>query len=325
MRYGGLLLVLSMAFLAGCATRPSREGVMSKELPLTLDDLVDIRDGEKFHENVLEEYALYDSPKLEGYLNKITASIAAIAVRPNMPYRVFLLDDDEVNAFGGPGGYIYITRGMLNFVESEGEVAAIISHEIAHISTGEYSTIPQISKGKKAYDLLLRGTELAKDSIGTYGTAANYALKGMRKAGPILQHRFSQDQEVAADEQAFVYMMNAGYDPRGLQSFNDRLARIEIDEVSKFVHFMNVHPPFPARREIIYREVSRVDFQSGKIEFHQDMLSEMRRMPDVVKLPDTVIFEPTLGAHPGSPLQMSEVAEAKGNKLAPQRKRYSWF
>jgi len=192
------LIFLSIFILAGCVSTggnkpPSRSGVMSKELPLTLVDLAEIRKGEKNNiEVVMEEYSLYESPKLLTYLNAITASIAEVSMRPHLPYHVVLLDSDEVNIFGGPGGYIYITRGLLHFVESESEIAGIIAHEVSHIAAREYAEVlpKKESKKRKLYNALLKGSEIARDSVGTYGTVFNYGLRGLEKAAPLLSKRF---------------------------------------------------------------------------------------------------------------------------------------
>lgn len=318
------LIVLSILILAGCARhRASRGGVISQELPLTLDDLAEIRAGEENHKKVLEQYWIYQSPKLETYANAVTASIAEVSTRPHLPYHVEFLDDDEVNIFGGPGGYIYITRGMMNFVESESELAGIIAHEIGHISHHEYSVIPHQSKVKVVYSGLLKGSELAKDSIGTYGTAANYGLKGLAKAAPIVTGKFSEDLEIEADESAVKYLTAAGYDPQGYQKFIDRLSRVEMADVGRFVNYMNTHPPFQSRRTILNQRVAAAAVDTAKIEFKQDKLNEVRQT--TVNAPTSIIFEPAFGVHHVDPMEVQQAEHGKDEKLPAPRKRWGWF
>lgn len=317
------LILLSILFVIGCASRPSRKGVISQELPLTLQDLAEIKAGEKNYEEVLEEYRVFPSPKLEAYVNTIAANVAAVSTRPHLPYHVVFLDDDEVNVFGGPGGYIYMTRGLLNFVESESELAGILAHEIGHISHYEYSNIPQHTRIKFIYSNLMKGSEMAKDSIGTYGTAMHYGLKGIGKAAPVIARRFSDDQEIHADEKAVEYMLAAGYDPRGFQKFIDRLSRVEMGDVNRFVLLMNTHPPFQDRRAVLKNRVDDINFESGKIEFKKDTLGEVRQI--AVNASDSIVFEPEAGVARSSPFEFQEVQPAKDEKVSPPRKRWGWF
>lgn len=312
--------------LMGCAARVSRKGVLSRELPITLSDIAEIHAGEQNHKKVLEEYYLYENPKLQAYVNTITASIAAVSTRPYLPYHVFLLDNSNVNIFGGPGGYIYITRGLFNFVESEPELAGVIAHEIGHISHRDYSNIPQHERMKQVYGLLLKGSEAAKSSIGTYGTAANQGLKGIGKVAPYIDRQFGNDAEVVADEQAVKFMMQAGYDPREYQKFVERISRVEIQDVSRFVTLLNTHPPFPARRTLLNTRSGNLDFEKGKIEFKKDTLNEVRQMAVNAPPPSSVLFTPQLGVHNTAPLGVTPVQPSgEGEKSFFVRKRWGWF
>jgi len=316
------LISLSILVLAGCATRPSRHGIISRELPLTIDDLAEIRAGEQNYKKVLEEYRLFNSPKLQAYANAVAAGIAEVSTRPHLPYQVVILDDEDVNIFGGPGGYIFITRGFFNFIESETELAGAVAHEIGHIAAYEYAGIPHISKMQRVYSGLLKGSELAKDSVGTYGTALHYGVKGVGKAAPYFGRRFGQDQEVTADEKALEYLLKAGYDPNGFAKLVDRLSKVPMEDVGRFVIFMNTHPPFQARREILASRLQGLDYDPAKIEFKKDLLNEVRQI--AINAPDSILFEPQLGVHRTEPADL-EALHAKDEKLAPVRKRWEWF
>ena len=316
------VVVLSVLLAAGCATRPCRDGIISEELPLTLDDLSEIREGEKNHELILQEYTLFESPNLETYVNTVAANIAAVSTRPHLPYKVILLDDDDVNIFGGPGGHIYMTRGMVNFVESEAELAGMLAHEIGHISAYEYANIPQLSRLKQLHTALLKGSEIARDSIGTYGTAFHYGMKGIDRAAPIIAQRYGNDQEVEADKKAIEYLLAAGYDPRGLESFADRLAKVQMQDVGRFVILLNTHPPFQVRRDRLTEKVSDLDLNEGEIEFQKDTLNEVRQL--AVNSSDSIIFEPKTGVHRVSESEVMPIDREKFNSISP-RKRDGWL
>ncbi|HXV28460.1 MAG TPA: M48 family metalloprotease [bacterium] len=322
--YASLIIILTILMSTGCVHKVSRKGVLSEELPITVSDIGEIRQGEQNHENVLKQYALYKNPRLEAYLNEIASDLAEVSIRPTLPYRVFILDIDEVNVFGGPGGYIYITRGLLNFVLSEGEIAGVIAHEIAHISVRDYTDYEHYRKIKMAYMGLLKGTEIAKSAIGTYGTAANFGVKAMGRAAPYVARQFDKDAEIIADEKAVEYLLTARYDPRAFQQFVERLARVEIEDVSRFVNLMNAHPPFRERREILQEIIQEINFEDGKIEFRKNAYAEASQQ-EPVQQTDSILFEPELGIRRIDPMEMSQLNREKEQKLMPIRKRMEFF
>ncbi len=323
--YAWLLILLSMTFFSGCAQHISRKGVMSEKLPLTVGDFAEILKGAENHEKVLEEYPLYKNPKLEIYLNKIAGDLAGVSIRPKLPYRVYVLDVDQVNVFGGPGGYIYITLGFLNFVRSEAELAGVIAHEIAHISVRDYLDVPHYKKMKLAYQGLLKGTELARSSIGTYGTAANAAVKGIGRAAPYFARHFSSDAEVVADEKAVEYLWKAHYDPRAYQQLVERLAQVEMTDLSRFMDLINTHPPFKERREMLQDQIEELKFEGGSIEFRTDTFYEIHQ-PDPAKLPpSSILFEPQLGVRRIDPMEMGQLQREREEKFTPLRKRMELF
>lgn len=322
-RCGILLLIL---LCAGCAHGVTRKGLISEQLPLTVDDLSEIRAGEQNHERVLWEYRLYESPKLEQYCTAIAKTIGDVTTRPNLPYHVVLLDDPEVNIFGGPGGYIYITRGVFDFVESESELAAAIAHEIVHVANFDYSNIPQVSRMKKAYGLMLQGSELAKSSIGTYGTAANYGLKGIGKAAPAIGRRFGHDQEIVTDKRALEALIAAGYDPHGYIKFVDKLSRVSMEDIGRFANLMNAHPPFADRRGLLEEKVSKLRLDRSGITFKRDTLSEVRQATVNQAVPSSsgsLLFAPESMREP-SPA-MNQPSQDKEDRFSGHRKRWAWF
>ncbi len=315
-------ICLGLVFLAGCAHNPTRNGVLSQDLPLTLDDLSEIRAGEKNHEKVLWEYRVYKSPKLEKYCNGLAAHLAAVSTRPHLPYHVVLLDHNEVNIFGGPGGYIYITRGFFDFVQSESELAGAIAHEITHVANYEYSNIPHVSKAKSVYDVLLKGTDIVQNTgmAGPYGKAANMGMRGLGKAAPVIAKRFTEDQEVATDGKAIDALVKAGYDPHGYANFVERLAHVGMEDVGRFVILLNTHPPFQDRRNILQQKIQNIPVEKGDVSLNPDLLTESRQ--ETIDAPDSIVFQPQFGNRDAS-LDVQQMEKDKQEKFAPDRKRLS--
>lgn len=336
-----LFFLLSMGvILSGCAAHnhASRKGIISPELPLTVDDLGEIKEGEANHKRVLWQYKIYSRPHLQKYCNEIAAEIAQVSTRPHLPYHVTLLDSEEVNIFGGPGGYIYMTKGLFQYIESEGELAGLLAHEITHVANYEYSNIPHLSKVKRVYGLMLQGSEIVQNTgaAGVYGKAANMGIKGLGKAAPVLGRKFTSDQEVATDEKAIDSLMKAGYDPREYQAFIERLARVNMDDVARFVGLLNTHPPFEERRKILAERIRDLKLERSKVEFKKDLLGEIRREETSVseafarqpaEPSKSIVFQPKFKMVTDQPPIESLTPVKQQSKMSPDRKRFSaaWF
>ncbi|MEQ1555916.1 MAG: M48 family metalloprotease, partial [Gallionella sp.] len=127
-RYGLLWLLLSL--LAGCAQYPVTGGadfvMMSENQELEAGRAADVE--------VRKQYLVYADEALQNYVNRVGQKLAAHSHRPNLSYHFTVLDSTEINAFALPGGYVYITRGILAYLNSEAELAAVLGHEIGHVT-----------------------------------------------------------------------------------------------------------------------------------------------------------------------------------------------
>ncbi len=335
-----MMIVMGVWVLPGCAShnRASRSGIISQELPLTVDDLSEIKEGEANHKRVMWQYNVYKNKKLQTYCDLIAAEIAEVSTRPHLPYHVTLLDTEEVNIFGGPGGYIYITKGMFKYLKSEGELAGILAHEITHVANYEYSNIPHLTKVKRAYGLMLAGSELVKNTgmAGPYGSATNMVLSEGGKRAPMVFKRFTADQEVATDEKAIESLARAGYDPHDYQDFVERLSKVNMDEVARFVLLMNSHPPFEQRRKILDGRVRSTKF-TKEVQLKEELVFDFTKftevpppapaapLPPPAETAKSIIFQPKFRAVTDqSPVIEPVTAPKQENKI---RKRMStaWF
>lgn len=332
-----LVLVVLFLFAIGCASRnrANRDGIMSSELPITVDDLTEIKEGELNHKRILWQYKIYPNTRLQEYCDLILDKIAEVSPRPNLPYHVILLDTPEVNFFGGPGGYIYITKGLFETIRTEGELAGLMAHEVSHVAQYDYSTIPQASKVKTVYNVVLAGSELVKNSgaAGTFGSAANLGISEVGKRAPVVFRRFTADQEVETDERAIDVLVRAGYDPREFEQFIERLARVPIDEVARYVALMNSHPPFESRRKILTKRVSRAPKSNfSLIAFQRTSLLDVQSpvkvdVPEMATAPKpakSIVFE--FRSVEEGPTPEPATSSKQENKIN-ERKRFgsAWF
>ncbi|MFZ2908390.1 MAG: M48 family metalloprotease, partial [Candidatus Desulfobacillus denitrificans] len=126
------LIPLLIVLLAGCATVTNP--VTGQREVTVMDERSEIAEGKKAHEEVLQEYGVYANPRVQAYVNELGQRLAKQSHRRNLEWHFTVLDSPEVNAFALPGGYVYVTRGLLAYMESEADLAGVIGHEIGHVS-----------------------------------------------------------------------------------------------------------------------------------------------------------------------------------------------
>jgi predicted Zn-dependent protease len=174
---------------------------------------------------ITSTYPLYRNSRLTDYLNLIGQTIALHTDKPTTfgGYHFALLDSPEINAFACPGGIILITRGMLDSVKSEDELAAVLAHEIGHIIHRDGIAAIQSSRWSEA--LMVIGSNAARE----FGPKQTAQLVSLFEGSiddvfkTLVVNGYGRDQEKAADVAALGYLAAAGYDPRGLTGYLRRL------------------------------------------------------------------------------------------------------
>ena len=158
-------------------------------------------------------------PKVQAYVERLGKGLAAKSERPDLPWSFKVVDDPTVNAFALPGGYIYVTRGIMTHLRSEAELVAVLGHEIGHV-TGRHSA-SQMSKQQLAMGGLIVGMAVEPE-LQRFGGLAQQALG-------LLFLKFGRDDENQADELGLRYMARAGLrspgDARGVRRPRRRDAR----------------------------------------------------------------------------------------------------
>jgi predicted Zn-dependent protease len=218
--------------LSACAVNPATG---RRELML-ISESQELAMGKQYDQQLVAEMGLYDDAALAGYVQGLGLQLAALSERPQLPWAFRLVDDPVVNAFAVPGGYIYITRGILAHMGSEAQLVSVLGHEIGHVTARH--TAQQMTQQQ------LFGLGLAVGSIFS-PTAAGIASVGVQ----ILSLKFSRDDESQADELGFRYMRAARYDPREAADLFAQLARVSGSSGSRLPEWQSTHPDPENRRE----------------------------------------------------------------------------
>lgn len=236
-----LLAVLTGAVLpGGCAVNP----VSGKQDFVLISEEAEIEMGRKAAPEVIKEFGRYDHAELQAYVQRVGEGLAAHSHRTNLVYRFTVLDSTDVNAFALPGGYIYITRGLLAYLNSEAQLAAVLGHEIGHV-TARHSVQQQSAAQAADFGYTLGSilfpelrNQGAQQLFGTLGSAL---LSG-----------YGREHELEADRLGAEYMAKSGYDPHEIievigvlkdqETFEKQLAAEEKREPRVYHGLFASHP-----------------------------------------------------------------------------------
>ena len=229
-----LILCIWIISLTGCARNP----VTGKREIVLVSESQEIAMGAQSHQQVREEYGVVQSENLQRYLQTIGNKLAAVSHRPGLDWHFTVVDSPVVNAFAIPGGYIYLTRGILAYLNNEAELAGVVGHEIGHV-TARHS-VHQITRQQLTQIGLGVGGVLSP-TFGQFGGLAESSLG-------LVFLRFSRDDERQADRLGVEYSSRAAYDPREVSNFFEVLRRMsEADDRETIPGWLSTHPDPPER------------------------------------------------------------------------------
>ena len=209
--------------LAACAPQQTTRQTPAPEAAPPGPDTITSRSrseqklGDENHQKILARYGgAYENQRLDAYLNALGEDLAAVSEQPGEKWTFTVLDNATVNAFALPGGYVYVTRGLVALANSEAELAGVIGHEIGHVTAG-HSALRQ-NRAQIATGAVLGAQILAAVLGADPETLRGLAQLGQTAAGGILAS-YSRDDELSADNLGIRYLARAGYDPYAQADF----------------------------------------------------------------------------------------------------------
>jgi predicted Zn-dependent protease len=181
-----------------------------------VSESAEIQMGKQYAQEVEAQMPLLDDPVLQAYVERVGLALAGVSERPDLPWSFQIVDDPVVNAFALPGGPVYLTRGIMAHFSSEAEMAAVLGHEIGHI-TARHS-VEQISRAQLAGIGLAVGSMLSRD-VARYSGLSSVGLQ-------VLFLSFGRDDEHQSDMLGVRYAGRANYDVRESVTMHEKLGRI---------------------------------------------------------------------------------------------------
>ena len=279
-----------LLLLGGCAINP----VTGKQNFTLMTEAEEIRRGEKAAAEVPSVYGVYSElPTLQDYVNKIGQKLAKNSHRPQLNYHFTVVDSPRVNAFALPGGYIYVTRGILAYLNSETELAAVLGHELGHVtarhSVRQYSAAAAANVAAAIGGVVVGvfvpqlGGQVAQGVQSLLGITGNALLSG-----------YGRSQELEADRLGAEYLARSGYNPQAMitvirvlknqELFDIAAAQDEGREPNRYHGLFSTHPDNDTRLQEVVGEAKQYA-QSGAID---DRRAEFLRQTNGMTFGDTV-------------------------------------
>lgn len=242
-----------MSAIPACAVNP----VTGKHDLVLMSENEELALGRRYSAEVLKQYRPYADPALQSYVDGVVEGIAARSHRPDLVFHVTVLDSPEVNAFALPGGYVYITRGIMAYLASEAQLAGVLGHEIGHV-TARHAVRQQTAS-------TLTGLLGVAAAVGT-GSRAAADLSNV--LGTAYVRGYGRSQELEADRLGAEYLARQGYDPHEMlkvigllkyqEEFEQKLAREEQREPRAYHGVFATHPEADQRLQEVVRAADAV-------------------------------------------------------------------
>jgi len=221
MRFTAIVLAATLLWGIAMPAMPAAAMSTAKEIAL----------GQGISQEIDDENVLINDPFLTNWVNGIGAKLAANRYRQDINYQFEILDTDEVNAFALPGGFMHADMGLLNFVGSDDELAAVLGHEMGHV---ERRHVVTLQAKQEVLGILIGVLSILSPiaaALGGYG-------------GDLVAYKFSREDELQADQYGLLLMTRAGYDPQSAVDLMAHLGKLEADDTeSRSDKAMEDHPP----------------------------------------------------------------------------------
>jgi predicted Zn-dependent protease len=263
-----LILSALIGFVVSCATNPATG---RREFTL-MSEAQEIGIGRESDPQIKAEMGVYDDAELQKYVSDIGLRLAKLSERPSLPWQFTVVDQPAVNAFAVPGGFIYVTRGILPFLADEAELAGVLGHEIGHV-TARHSA--------QQYTRSVGGV-IGLGALGVFVPAVRPFGQLSETALSVMFLKYGRDDELQSDQLGAKYSVTGGWDPAGVPGMLSTLGRLDeaAGERKGVPNFLSTHPePLSRVKEI---EPAVQQLQAGRTGLVTDRDAMLRRVDGVI-------------------------------------------
>ena len=226
----------------------------------------EISAGKKASEEVAKESKFIDDAALLDRVRTVGSAIAKVASETEIKatygqptlakfdYSFKIIDDKDANAFALPGGFVYVNKGLLDYVQSDDELAGVLAHEIAHVA---HHHGMQLLKAEQKQLTAMALALIVGASVGVDSSTIGDLAQAMTLVRIAKLNSYGQDAEIDADRTAVDYLAATNYNPVGMLTFMERYARDEIRKPGMDYGIFTTHPPSTERAQWIIDEIEK--------------------------------------------------------------------
>lgn len=260
-------LLIVVPFLL-CFTACAKNFVTKRRQVKFISQKTEISIGKKAKEEIVKEYGSYKDLDWQIYLDQVGQRVAKVSDRPDLPYDFTVLDTDILNAFAVPGGFVFVTRGILMEIADEAELAVVLGHEITHVAA--WHGLEMLQKAG------LLGTLTALGVVGGIAMGAGEAAIALAQAASVYENLYllgyGRKNELEADRYGIAYAARAGYDPEAAYTFFMRLDKIEKEEESsqRISPYWKTHPETTERLQKAHKWIAGINQANLSLTYNRD-------------------------------------------------------
>ena len=262
------IVVTALFMLSACSVNPVSG---KKEFSLISKDQ-ELAMGAQAHKSVLKQYKRYNNPALQSYVNNLGQVLARKSHRNNISYKFTVLDDPSVNAFALPGGYIYVTTGIMAYLNSEGELAGVLGHEIGHVTARH---------GARQQSMGIAGAILSEVIASNTGTSS----KSINQLSSAILSGYGREHELQADKLGAEYLARAGYSTKNMldvigvlkaqEQYSKYLAKKAGRQAPSYHGVFSSHPSNDKRLQNVIAEANKIKSAGTKPANHDGYLQRI--------------------------------------------------
>jgi len=264
-----IISIAIISLMVACSTNPVTGkkdfSLISKDQELAI--------GAQASKEVLKQSKRLNNPQLQAYVNRIGQMLASKSHRNNIPYHFTILEDPSVNAFALPGGYIYITTGLMAYLNSEGELAGVLGHEIGHV-TARHGVQQQSAGIASAILLEVLSKKAGANTTKSLGQLSNALIRG-----------YGRNHELQADKLGAEYIARVGYSPQNMldvigvlkaqEEFSKYQARREGRQPPSYHGVFSTHPSNDQRLQTVVNAAKNIRTAGTRSANHNGYLRQI--------------------------------------------------
>jgi predicted Zn-dependent protease len=238
-----IVVPIILVFVVGCVTT----GPGGKKSIVIIPTESEVEIGKEVVRDVESKERVLNDPQVQNYVSDVGRRVANVCDRKDVKYSFKVLDNNEINAFACPGGYIYIYKGLMKQMDNEAQLAAVLAHEVGHIVARHSMKRLQTVYGYSILMEVALGDKLSQSAQQMVDAAAGLILLG-----------YGRDNEYEADDYGILYAKKAGYNPKGMIQIFEKFKQLEGNPPNTFEKLLSSHPPARDRINNGNKEIQKI-------------------------------------------------------------------